>query len=208
MGFRIKFTYREIEEILISMLLISLAILYSNVGLDLIEYPWYKIVSQLGVLMFSVGLGFILHEMGHKVVAQYYGAEAGFKMWVKGLLFMFLTAIAFGVVFAAPGAVYIRGRLNKDQVGKIGIAGPLMNYILAVGFILMFMIVYPVFGPFALLTEIAFFGMLVNSFLGLFNMLPIPPLDGSKIISWNIFVWALMLISGIVLYGFSVGLIM
>ena len=35
----------------------------------------------------------------------------------------------------------------------------------------------------------------MNAFLALFNMLPIPPLDGSKIYKWNPAVYIMMLVA-------------
>ncbi|MCD6434530.1 MAG: site-2 protease family protein, partial [Candidatus Diapherotrites archaeon] len=32
-------------------------------------------------------------------------------------------------------------------------------------------------------------GAYINFFLAFFNLLPVPPLDGSKVIVWNKFVW-------------------
>ncbi|MDO5826532.1 MAG: site-2 protease family protein, partial [Methanosphaera sp.] len=45
-------------------------------------------------------------------------------------------------------------------------------------------------------------GFSVNSFLALFNLLPIPPLDGSKVIRWNLPLWLItIVISGILTFS-------
>ncbi len=199
---------REIEEIFISMLLISLAILYANLGSEIFDKPVKEVVVQWGILLISVGLGFLLHELGHKFVAQHYGGLAGFRMWLKGLIFMFITVIFFGVAFAAPGAVYISGRFTRKQIGLIAIAGPLVNYTLSVAFGLLFLVSVAVLPPKSLLVELSVLGMMVNAFLGMFNMLPIPPLDGSKVIKWNPIVWGLALAMGIGLYFGSTALLL
>jgi Zn-dependent protease len=44
-------------------------------------------------------------------------------------------------------------------------------------------------------------GFNVNSYLALFNLLPIPPLDGSKIVQWNLPIYLLALaFSGLLTY--------
>jgi len=92
---------------------------------------------------------------------------------------LFLAAVT-GFVFAAPGAVYIwKEHLTRKENGIISLAGPLMNVVLAgVFFYLM---------PF--LGSIASIGFYVNLFLAGFNLLPISPLDGSKVYAYNPVVW-------------------
>ena len=41
---------------------------------------------------------------------------------------------------------------------------------------------------------ILFFSGYINAFLGVFNMLPIPPLDGSKVLAWNVAIWAIAIV--------------
>ncbi|MGB9635421.1 MAG: site-2 protease family protein [Candidatus Micrarchaeia archaeon] len=182
---------REIEEIVIAMLVISFAILVAQIGLfGLFKYSIVEIAKQLGVLIIAVGLGFILHEMAHKFVAQRYGAVAGFRMWPLGLFMCLVFAILFGIVLAAPGAVYIYGeRITRKQNGLISLAGPLTNLVLALIFLSLLPFAVAYSGPKSTLSEIALIGYSVNGLLALFNLLPVPPLDGSKIIAWNWMVW-------------------
>ncbi|TLZ55689.1 MAG: hypothetical protein E6K17_05280, partial [Methanobacteriota archaeon] len=41
---------------------------------------------------------------------------------------------------------------------------------------------------------ILYFSAYINAFLGVFNMLPIPPLDGSKVFRWNVAIWAVAIV--------------
>ena len=66
----------------------------------------------------AVVTGFLLHELMHKAVAQRYGAWAEFRSNRMGLLFAVITGL-FGIVFAAPGAVYIAGPLSREQNGRV-----------------------------------------------------------------------------------------
>lgn len=69
----------------------------------------------------------------------------------------------------------------------VSVAGPLMNFILAIVFAIIYIAVYK-FAPTFMVSQIGFYMMLmvqsaaiVNVGLGIFNLIPLPPLDGSKI---------------------------
>ena len=182
----------EAKEILISVLAISFAftIVYAGTG-AFFSYPkYFFLFAALAVV--TVGSGFILHEMAHKIVANYYGAYARFKMWLYGLLFMFITSF-IGFLFAAPGAVYIYSQnISKKENALISLVGPFVNILLAAIFLILEMI-KPVtfYFPFLRGSLHAWqFGAQINIILALFNMLPTFPLDGSKVFVWNKFAWA------------------
>ncbi|MEM0438275.1 MAG: site-2 protease family protein [Candidatus Micrarchaeia archaeon] len=193
---------RELEEIAICMFAISVALFIAGNGIaGIFSYPPVEVAKQLGVLMLTVGTGFICHEMAHKFVAVRYGARAGFVMWPTGLLLMFVFAVLFGFVFAAPGAVYIYARsITREQNGKISVAGPLTNIVLAVAFLALLPFAVALFGAKSILTEIAFFGYVFNTIFAGFNLLPIFPLDGSKVLAWNWIIWLALLGTAVCLY--------
>jgi Zn-dependent protease len=181
---------QEALEILICVVAISLALALAFIGPSVL-LNLKVLVFMLAFFAVTVGSGFILHEMAHKLVAIYYGAYARFRMWQMGLLVMFLSALFLRVVFAAPGAVYIYSRtITRRQNGLISLAGPLTN--LALFFIFMLLAIFaPVrFSPLLIFSgNIWLFGAYINALLAFFNMLPFFPLDGSKIMGWNVLVW-------------------
>ncbi|HLA47372.1 MAG TPA: site-2 protease family protein [Thermoplasmata archaeon] len=144
----------------------------------------------------AVLTGFLLHELAHKVLAQRYGAWAEFRSSPGGLVLAVFTGV-LGFVFAAPGAVYIAGSLSKGQNGRVSLAGPLTNFAIALAFLGSFLAFRPFLGGglAGWVGTILYFTAYINLFLGGFNMIPIPPLDGSKIIAWNRTVWILTLIA-------------
>jgi Zn-dependent protease len=119
-------------------------------------------------------------------VAIKYGFYAEYRMWPEGLILALITAY-FGFVFAAPGAVYIHGQhITREENGKISLAGPVVNLILAI----LFLGVAYAFSSVDLLKYLGFLGFTVNSFLALFNLIPFSVLDGAKVIRWNPIIWA------------------
>lgn len=128
----------------------------------------------------TLGLGFILHELAHKYVSLSYGAQARYRMWTPGLVLAVAMAVFnLGFVFAAPGAVEIHGQnLSREKIGRVAFAGPMTNLLLALFFVML---------AFAApsLKNFASTGAQVNAFLGLFNMIPIAPFDGQKVMAWN-----------------------
>ena len=142
----------------------------------------------------AVVTGFLLHELMHKVVAQRYGAWAEFRSNRSGLIFAIITGL-IGIVFAAPGAVYIAGPLTKEQNGRVSLAGPLTNFVLGLaffgGYVGASLTLGGDVGDYAI--AILYFTAYINIFLGGFNMVPIPPLDGSKVLAWNPAIWVLVI---------------
>ena len=138
--------------------------------------------SKFIIASLTVGIGFLFHELGHKIVAQRYGCFAEFRsfdrMLILALVLSFITG--GGLIFAAPGAVMISGYITKKRNGKISAAGPLINLVLALFFLLI--LLAPIKNT---LKIMAFFGFAINSWLALFNMMPFWHFDGYKILKWN-----------------------
>src|SRR5438094_2886636 len=131
----------------------------------------------------AVLTGFLLHELMHKAVAQRYGAWAEFRSSRTGLLFALVTAV-IGIVFAAPGAVYIAGPLSREQNGRVSLAGPLTNFVVGLAFTGAWIGTSLTLGGdiASYVNAVLFLTAYINVFLGGFNMVPIPPLDGSKVL--------------------------
>lgn len=149
----------------------------------------------LGAAMITVGTGFLLHEFAHKIVAQKYHCWAEFRADNTMLLFALFSSL-LGFLFAAPGAVVIYGpHITPRQNGIISAAGPMTNYLFALFFLgLLFFI------PNTYAQAVAGYGFLINSWIGIFNMIPFLNFDGAKIFQWNYFVWGAMV-------GIGVGLL-
>jgi Zn-dependent protease len=98
-------------------------------------------------------------------------------------------------MIVAPGAVMIAGLMNKNEYGKISIAGPATNIAQAIIYLVIFFIT-----PDSLLGGLAVYGIEINAFLALFNLIPFGIFDGMKIFNWDKRVWAAAaVISGLLL---------
>ena len=178
----------------------------SSVGM----VPWIiGLLLAMPVMFIAIGPAFLLHEIGHKIIAKKNGCWAEFRADPRGLKNGVLLALLLGIVFMAPGAVMVAGLVTRRQNGHIAVAGPLVNLSL-------FIIGVPLWGAVlgitgaaefahseylvngslvwqAMLFDIGYFWLGANLFLGLFNMLPFGPLDGLKVKDWNESVFYLVL---------------
>ncbi|MBW2994831.1 hypothetical protein KY312_00615 [Candidatus Woesearchaeota archaeon] len=174
----------EIKQISIAWLAISFA--FANI----LRFRYGFILSFI-IAAVTVGTGFLFHELGHKIVAQKYGCFAEFRAFYQMLFFAVLISFA-GFVFAAPGAVMISGHPSKKQNGIISLAGPLVNLVFAYLFFILLVIVSAVAqSPFLML--LFGYGYLINTWLGLFNLLPFGNFDGRKILHWNKWAYGIIL---------------
>ena len=187
---RPRFSRKELMDILVAVIVLAVAftLLYRNSDsiLNFFEYHLgadMKYVGLFGLCFILVVVSFLFHEFGHKFMAQKYGLWSEFRMWPAGLLITLVSSM-LGFLFASPGAVMIAGNVDKKKNAMISIAGPIVNIVFAV---------VGIIGCFTINHSglVIFFLMLgnLNSFLALFNLLPIPPLDGSKIITWKPAIW-------------------
>ncbi|MFQ6060928.1 MAG: site-2 protease family protein [Thermoplasmata archaeon] len=203
-GFR--FSYRELREIAISVLVLTLAftIFFSDGIYGLASsfrgftFAYYFVISLLAVLT-----AFFFHEMAHKFLAQKYGCWAEFNYSPMGLLFAIVTSL-FGIIFAAPGAVIIGGAITREQNGRISAAGPGTNLLVGSAFTAAFFAAapfsIPVFPSGPGLSDILRLLAWINIVLGGFNLIPFPPLDGSKILRWNLAAYVLLVVLAVGLF--------
>lgn len=178
------FTKEEIRDLIFSVFVI--AIIFS--------FPSF---NNFFKFLLIVIISFIAHELSHKFMAMRFNCIAFYKIWLTGIIFG-LIFMFVGIKFVAPGAVIIYpfrfGRwrfkireLTRKEEAIIASAGPLANIMIAL-IALLFK------NP--LVLSIGF----INSWLALFNLLPIPPLDGSRVIKWNPFLWFLLFLISLILF--------
>lgn len=151
-----------------------------------------SIIFQLIIVLFSV----VIHEVAHGTAANYLGDPtaknagrltlnplAHLDLWGSVLIPLFLVLAGLPVIGWAKPVPYNPYNLRDQKKGPalIGAAGPLSNLVIAVGFGILIRI-FIASGIDSLI--ISFFAIIVfiNLLLAVFNLVPIPPLDGSKLL--------------------------
>ena len=160
-----------------------------------------KILTNIVIWAPPVLLAVTLHEVGHGYMAYRHGDPTAKQLGrltinpikhvdlmgtiIVPIAMMILTPFVFG--WAKPVPINA-ARLNNPRRDMIwvAIAGPGANIIMAVCWALVFKIANPVFGEptatQAVLVSMAQVGIMINFLLAAFNILPIPPLDGSRVV--------------------------
>jgi Zn-dependent protease len=177
---------KELNDLLKSWLAISIAVAIAGLIPD-------SGLNFLQVLLFAgitVGTAFLFHEIAHKIAAQHYGCFAEFRSQDSMLILAIMMSF-FGFIFFAPGAVMIAGPVGKKRNGIISTSGPGTNFGIAILFLLGLFYVQS-----ETLVMLFTFGYLVNTWIGLFNMIPFWMFDGKKILRWNSVVYYGMLALG------------
>ena len=142
--------------------------------------------------IFAVLFSVVLHEVSHGIVANSLGdntaKDAGritlnpFKHldWFGSVLLPFITYWAGGFIFGyAKPVPYNPANLTDRKFGpaKVAFAGPAVNFTIAVLFGLVLRIL-PASLELSILPELLSFIVVLNLVLAVFNLVPIPPLDG------------------------------
>ena len=187
----------EVIDLIISWLVLSVAF---GAG-----YIYRGSLTGFIASLIAVATGFVFHELAHRYVAIKYGMIARYKAWYLGLaaalIVALITAKIFGnpFVIAAPGAVVIMhyGMYDITYIRReyrIAAAGPLANIAVALAALIAGHLVGPSWSYY-----VRFIGS-VNAWLAFFNLLPIPPLDGSKIFRASLGTWVVLFVLAIALF--------
>ena len=186
----IRFSHTEIRHLIIGTALVT------AVGVSFLRFDTTSLLAMvIATIIFA--MGFILHELSHKYVAQRYGLWAEFRLNTMGVL---LTAISIvsPLKFIAPGAVVISGFADKEKMGLTAIAGPTVNVAIAV----LLLAALPVL-PSTSIRFAILYGAAINAFLALFNLIPFSIFDGRKVFAWSRNYWAILFIVSLVLTGYT-----
>lgn len=153
-------------------------------------------ILALIILIFSA----ILHEVAHGYVADKLGDPTArlmgrltldprphIDLWMSILLPLLLIVSGSPVIFGAAKPVPVDPfnlKEGRKDVALVSLAGPLTNIALAVvsAAIIRILNIFPILDP-SLFTPFLTLVVIINLLLAIFNLLPIPPLDGSKIFS-------------------------
>jgi Zn-dependent protease len=154
-------------------------------------------VAAIAVIAFFLLLAFPVHEFAHALAAYRLGDgtaklfgrltlnpvahfdQVGGTMLVLSVL---ITGFPFGFAQTPVNPRNLRGR-HGDAI--VAVAGPISNLIMAAAFAipLRFMLASPdLIVSYPVVADILFYIVQFSIILGLFNLIPIPPLDGGAIL--------------------------
>ncbi len=158
-------------------------------------------IQRVVVWILPVIFAITVHEVAHGWVAKKKGDNTAFMLGrltlnpikhidllgtivIPGLLLISGTGIIFG--WAKPVPVDSRHFKNpRKDMALVAIAGPVSNLLMAIGWALLIRLAIIIESEFVTLpliyTGIA--GISINLILALINLIPIPPLDGSRVLS-------------------------
>src|SRR5215210_8267521 len=106
--------------------------LVTAVGLSLNNYRY--ISWQFLAIFISA---FLVHELAHKFLAQFYGSWAEFRAEMYGLIITAISALPImPFKFIAPGAVMV-GLSDRNRFGRVAFIGPLTNLVMGFTFLLL-----------------------------------------------------------------------
>lgn len=152
-----------------------------------------EIIFTILILLLSV----ILHEVAHGFIAYFLGdptAKLAGRLTLNPLkhldpigsvLVPLLTYSAGGFIFGwAKPVPYNPYNLKAGRWGPalVGAAGPAANFLLAGFFAILIRLSVSVWTLSPAFLELSMYIVLINLILAIFNLLPLPPLDGSKIL--------------------------
>ena len=152
----------------------------------------FHILLQFAVLIFAI----TIHEFAHGLVAYKLGDPTA-KYMGRLTLNPIVHIDLFGTIilpllltlahippigWAKPVPVDFMSLKNpKRDMLWVALAGPFANFLIAIALSVVIklfpMLVHTIIG------QVIFFGIIINMILALFNLIPIPPLDGSRIVS-------------------------
>ncbi|MGA8275770.1 MAG: metalloprotease [Thermoplasmata archaeon] len=200
---------RELRDLSLAFVVLTLDILFVLLGgaAGLVGLGPPAVVLQFVAVAAAAALtGFVAHEMAHKFSAQRRGYWAEFRMSPTWLLLSLIVSAFAGFLFAAPGATVIGGMGSREDWGRTALAGPLTNMGFATAFYAGAVVLIDV-GSLTAVVWLLFLAF-INGWFATFNLIPFGPLDGRKVLSWNVGIWigsivlggALAVLGGIAIY--------
>ena len=179
---RIKSSKTELLHLSVATFLVT------AVGLSLNNYRY--ISWQFLAIFISA---FLVHELAHKFLAQFYGSWAEFRAEIYGLIVTAISALPImPFKFIAPGAVMV-GLSDRNRFGRVAFIGPLTNLVMGFTFLALSYYYYP-YHPYLAA------GASFNGWIAIFNLIPFALLDGQKIFDWNKVVWGLTMATAMGLF--------
>lgn len=162
-------------------------------------------IQKIAIWAFPVLVAVVFHEVAHGWVANRLGDPTAKNLGrltlnpiahidlfgtilVPAMLIFANSPFVFGYAKPVPVNFYNLRNPKRDMVW-VALAGPVMNLLLALGFVILWRTFLPqtrsALGASPFLTTLVLMaqgGLLINISLAVFNLFPLPPLDGGRVL--------------------------
>jgi Zn-dependent protease len=158
-----------------------------------------EIIQTIAIYALPVIFAITLHEAAHAYAAKYFGDLTAYSQGRMSLnpvrhidpfgtilipLLLALLSSPFIFGYAKPVPVdFSRLRNPKKQMAWVALAGPLANLVMAFLWMLSYFVLQSVGINEEFFLEMAEAGVKINLILFAFNLFPLPPLDGGRIVT-------------------------
>jgi len=180
-----------------------------------------QLIQTVALYAIPVVLAITLHEAAHGYVAKHYGDNTAYKLGrvtlnplphidpvgtiLMPLMLYFATSGAFLFGYAKPVPVRFGNLRNpKRDMVWVALAGPGSNFFQALVWAALLYLFKGMGVAEPFLIEMAQGGVLVNVVMAVFNLFPLPPLDGGRILVGLLPYRQAMLVSRVEPYGFFI----
>lgn len=144
----------------------------------------------LVVYIVAILIAITIHEFSHAWMANFLGdptAKMAGRLSLNPLVHLdplgtiMLLIAGFGWGKPVPFNPYFLRRGGKAAPLLVALAGPTSNFLLAIALSFTYRAIFSFSGGESIITNALYIIIFINILLMIFNLLPIPPLDGSKI---------------------------
>lgn len=161
-----------------------------------------SLAQKIAAWVLPVLLAITVHETAHGLIASYFGDKTAKMLGrltlnpikhidpvgtilIPGLMLLMPGSFVFG--WAKPVPVNARNlRRPKQDMGLVAAAGPVSNLLMAIGWaiVIRFALLAGTDNWFSLpLLFMGVAGIYINTILMVLNLLPLPPLDGGRVLT-------------------------
>jgi Zn-dependent protease len=183
-----------------------------------VDLSFATILDIAAIVVIPIVLAVTLHEAAHGWVAWKLGDDTAYKLGrvtfnplrhidlmgtilIPGLLVFANTGFVFGWAKPVPVSFGRLGSPRRDMI-LVAAAGPGINLILAV--LAGAALSLSPFSDASIVNRSLDFAIFINVLLAIFNMLPLPPLDGGRVLVGLLPAWLARPFSEIERYGFFI----